>query len=181
METMKMTVRGQIFAWAVRQEMGWPLFKPANDCIAFSAGRMMDIEVAMESARIAQTIRKDMIHLSWLHPNDTEPTTFAVIIRELLQVDIIDRCVPWAADETSPLTLVSTRGDECFAMGPRGMLERFSGKPKKLLAGRNLAMRRIRAAAKKMPHELAQDTLWVPEGADVKEPYVDLETVVTFH
>ena len=37
-----MSLRHQNFMLAVRREMGWPAFKPANDAIAFCSGRQMD-------------------------------------------------------------------------------------------------------------------------------------------
>ena len=50
---------------ALRQQMGWPLCKPANDCLAFGSGRTSDFEVGMELGRIAQMLGKDIIYSSW--------------------------------------------------------------------------------------------------------------------
>ena len=32
----------------VRRGMGWPTFRPANDCVAFCSGRTMDFAVGSE-------------------------------------------------------------------------------------------------------------------------------------
>ena len=46
-------LRHQNWMWALRSEMGWPTFKPVNDCIAWASGRLMDIELGMDLARLA--------------------------------------------------------------------------------------------------------------------------------
>lgn len=181
MEQAMMTLRHQNFMWGVRREMGWPLFRPVNDCLAFVSGRPMDIEVGLETARVAQVMRKDLIYAGWPSTVAVEPDAFAVIIRELLQVDVIDRCFPWAADETSAIVLVSTRVDESFAIGRRGLLERRPGKPKGLGKGRKLAAKRIRAAAAAMGDELVANNIWLPHGEAWVEPDAPVETVVRFN
>ena len=181
MQDTTMLLRHQNFMWAVRKEMGWPLFKPANDCLTFSTGRPMDMEIGMETARIATALRKDIVYSGWSSATAAEPQGFAVIIRELFQVDIVDRVFPWVADETAPLILISTRGDECFAIGRRGLLERVTGKPKHLAKGRKLAMKRIKASAATMCDALAENNVWVPLGGELIEPAQPVDTIVRFN
>lgn len=181
MEQTTMQVRHQNFMWAVRREMGWPAFKPINDCLAFSSGRPLDFEIGAELGRLAQAMRKDMIYSGWSSATAREPSGFTVVIRELLSVDIVDRVLPWAADDHSPIVLVSTRGDEVFAVGKRGLLERMAGKPPRLAEGRKRAMKRIRAAIATMSDEVAENNVWLPAGAPWVEPDQPLETVIRFN
>jgi len=180
MEMTTMQHRHQSFMLAVRQEMGWPLFKPANDAILFSAGRVMDPTLGIELARIAQVLRKDGVYSGWASETAREPDTFVIAWRGLMMVDVIDRCVPFAADEDAPILFVSTRADEMFAVDGRGSLARLPGKPKGIGKGRKLAMKRIRAAAAQMANAPLEGTIWVPTGGDIVEPDAPLETIVRF-
>mgnify|MGYP005984364197 CR=1 FL=1 len=170
----------QNFMLALRREMGWPTFKPANDCIAFCSGRRMDFEVGSELARIAQTLRKDAIYSSWDKMSATKPLGLSIAYRELLSVDIIDRLVPFAANDDAPVIFVSTRSDESFVLDGRGSLIRVAGKPKAIGAGRKLAMKRICATAATLQSELLADNQFVPFGSAWVEPEAPVETVVRF-
>lgn len=181
MEQKTMQLRHQNFMWAVRREMGWPAFRPINDCLAFSSGQAFDFEVGTELGRLAQAMRKDIIYSSWASTEAREPMGFTVAIRELLSVDVIDRVFPWAGDKTTPIVFVSTSSDEVFVVGRRGLLERMTGKPPRLGEGRKLAMKRIRAAAAVMEGELAENTICVPTGGAWIEPDQPLETIVRFN
>ena len=178
---MDMTLHHQNFMLAVRQEMGWPLFRPVNDAIGFSSGRTMDFETGMEIGRIAQLMRKDLVYSGWTSTRALEPTGFAIAYRELLAVDIIDRLVPFASDDEAPIVFVSTRADEHFAVDGRGSLARRPGKPKSIGKGRKLAMKRITAAAAAMGYGLLENNRFVPIGADWDEPHASVETVVRFN
>ena len=178
---MTMILRHQNTMLAVRQQMGWPAFKPANDCIAFTSGKPNDFEVGRELGRIAQMLGKDVIYSGWASVDATAPVGFTVAYREMLAVDIVDRVFPYAANDQSPVVLVSTREDEHFAIDHRGSLVRVAGKPKSLGAGRRLAMKRIKAAAKSMGDELLASNRHVSWGATAIEPEVPVaETVVRF-
>ena len=122
---MEMLLHHQNMMLAIRKEMGWPAFKPANDCISFCSGRPMDFENGTEIARIAQMLGKDVIYSGWASRKATAPVGFTVAYREMLSVDIIDRLVPYAANDEAPLVLVSTRSDEVFAIDRRGSLVRM--------------------------------------------------------
>ena len=177
---MEITLRHQNFMLAVRREMGWPLFKPANDCIGFSSGQVMDFAVGNEIARIAQLLHKDVIYTGWACVKASEPTGFTIAYRELLTTDIVDRLVPYAANDQAPLILVSTRADEFFAIDRRGSLVRVPGKPKSIGTGRKLAMKRIKATAAEMGEELLENNRFVPPGADWVEPEADAGIIVRF-
>jgi hypothetical protein len=173
-------IRHQQFMLAVRRELGWPSFKPANDAIAFCSGRKMDFEVGSEMARIAQTLRKDAVYTGWANMTASTPLGFTIVYRELLTVDIIDHVVPFAANDDAPIVFISTRADEHFAIDHRGTLARVPGKPKNIGTGRKLAMKRIRATAATMGDELLDDNRFVPLGSDWIEPETPVGTIVRF-
>lgn len=175
-----LTVRHQNFMLAVRREMGWPAFKPANDCIAFCASRPMDFATGSEMARVAQMLNKDAVFTGWASSNTARPTSFAIVYRELLTVDIIDRVVPYAANDDDPIVFVNVRGHETFAIDKRGSLRRIPGQPGNIGRGRQRAMKRIRATAAKMGGDLLANNRFVPTGAGWIEPEVPVETVVRF-
>lgn len=179
-EHMEMILQHQNFMLAVRQQMGWPSFKPANDCIGFTSGREMDFEVGTEIARIAQMIGKDLIYTGWPSIRAKDPTSLTVVFREMLTVDVIDGVVPWAANDESPIVLLSTRSDEFFAIDRRGSLVRVAGKPKGIGKGRKLAMKRIKSAASGMGDTLLENNRFVPTGADRIERDAPSETMVRF-
>ena len=176
-----MMLRHQNWMWALRRAMGWPTFKPINDCIAWASGRLMDIDLGLELARLATAGRKDMVFSCWANTTVAEPSDYIVALRELLSINVVDRCFAYAADETAPVMLVSTRRDEHFAIGSRGLIERREGKPAALGRGRKLAVRRIRAAAATMGDTLCADNLWVPTGGEWIDPVTPSETVVHFN
>lgn len=178
---MELTVlHHQNLMLALRQAMGWPLFKPANDSIAFSAGREVDFETGMELARIAQMMGKDLVYSGWADTRVKDPTTFCVAYREMLTVDIVDRLVPFAANDDAPIILVSTKADEFFMIDKRGSLLRVEGKPKGIGKGRKLAMKRIKAAAAEMSDKPLTGNRFVPTGGDWIAPAAPVETVVRF-
>ena len=179
-QTATIPLHHQNFMLAVRREMGWPTFRPANDCIAFCSGRSMDFAVGSEMARIAQTLRKDAVYTGWANTRVALPTSFAIVYRELLTVDIVDRVVPYAANDDAPLVFLSTRADEFFAVDRRGALVRVPGKPKAIGAGRKVAMKRIRATAATLGDELLENNRFVPTGAEWSEPEASFETIVRF-
>lgn len=170
----------QNFMLALRREMGWPTFKPGNDCIAFCTGRQMTFEVGFEMARIAQILRKDAIYTGWPSMKAITPIGFTIVYREMLTIDIVDRVVPFAANEDAPIVFVGTRADEMFAVDRRGSLARTPGKPKDIRKGRQLAMKRIRATAAEMGDELLENNRFVPPGGEWIEPKTSLETLVRF-
>ena len=177
---MTMILRHQKTMLALRQQMGWPTFKPANDCIAFTSGKPSDFGVGMELGRIARMLGKDVIYSSWSSVDATTPVGFTIAYRELLAVHIVDRVFPYAANDHAPVVMVGTRADEHFAIDGRGSLVRVLGKPKSLGAGRRLAMKRIEAAAKGMGDELLASNRHVPRGATIEPEAPVAETVVRF-
>lgn len=180
MQQSNISLHHQNFMLAVRREMGWPTFRPANDCIAFCSGRKMDFTVGSEMARIAQTLRKDAVYTGWANTRTALPASFAIVYRELLTVDIVDRVVPYAANDGAPIVFLSTRADEFFAADSRGSLVRVPGKPRAIGAGRKLAMNRIRATAAMLGDELLENNRFVPTGAEWSEPEASFETIIRF-
>ena len=177
---MQMTVRHQNFMLSLRKLMGWPPFKPANDCIAWSSGRPIDFEAGMELARLSQLLGKDFVYASWASTKAAEPTGFSIAWREMLAVEVVDRVVAYAENDDARVVLVNIRGDEMFAIDQRGSLIRVSGKPKKLAAGRKLAMKRIKSTAATLGEELLANNRLVAPGADWIEPEWPVEAIVKF-
>ncbi len=176
---MEMEIHRQNMTFATRLEMGWPSHKPANDCIGFCSGRTMDVENAMEIARIAQMLGKDIIHSGWASAKAKDPTGFTVAYRTMHSVDIVERLVPFAANDDAPLILVSTRSDEFFAIDQRGSLVRVTGKPTDIGKGRKLAMKRIKATAANLGSELHESNRLVKPGASI-EPEAPTDIIVRF-
>lgn len=177
---MEMTSKQQNFMIAIRLLMGWPAFKPANDCLAFGSGKPTDFEVGSELARIATMLGKDVIYSGWDSLSAALPTDFTIIYRELLTVDVVDRVFPWAANDEDPIVFISTRSSDIFAVDRRGSLIRMAGKPKAMAKGRKLAMKRIKATAAEMADRLLENNRFVPFGAPSIEPETPSETVVRF-
>lgn len=170
----------QNFMLAVRRLMGWPGFRPANDCLCFASGRAVDFETGTELARISQQSRKDVIYTSWANTRARRPSGFTIVCRELLTVDVVTRVVPWCATAEEPLVFLSIRDDEFFALDRRGTLVRLPGRPAGIARGRQLAMKRIAATAATMSDDLLTGNHFVRTGADWVEPEVPVETVVRF-
>ena len=164
MKTNTIALRRQNFMLAVRQELGWPSFKPTNDAIAFCSGYPVDFEVGTELARMAQILGKDVVYSGWSLNSATEPR-LAIAYREMLAIDVVDDVVPFAASNSEPIVLVGTRGRETFAIDRRGSLARAAGVPKNIAKGRQLALKRIYAAAAKMSDVWHDNQIFEP-GAD---------------
>lgn len=165
--------RHQRWMWALRSLMGLPAYQPACDSTEFLSGAPLDFRLGMQCGQLAASRQKDLIYSGWRTALSPEPESHSVVIRELLTIDVIDRCVPCMVDETAPLTLVSLHANEQFTIGARGLLERVAGKPKTLGQGRKRAMRRIRSLAAELSesvaptsHQISCGDRWVqPEGA----------------
>jgi hypothetical protein len=178
---MEMMLRHQKLMLALRAEMGWPLCKPANDCLAFSSGEEMNMKVGMEIARIAQMLGKDIVYSGWASTKAIKPTSFSLAYRMMFSVDIIDKLLPYAANGSDPVTLVSARADEFFSVDRRGTLARVAGKPQDIGKGRQLAMKRLKARAAAMGDTLLSGNRHLPTGQDWIEPdAAPVETVVRF-
>lgn len=180
--THAIMLKTQKYCLAVRQQLGYPLFKPAIDCTAFASGGIADFAKGMEIAVLAETMRKDFVYTGWDDFSDKEPARIGVAIREMLHVDWIDLCFLWAADDTAPLVIVPTRRDEHIIVGERGLLERRAGRPAKALGkGKKLAAARVLRAAATMGDDLLESNLFVPPGGTWQEPVAaPVETIVRF-
>ncbi len=171
-------VHRQRFTLALRREMGWPSFRPANDCLDFSIGGPVDTVTGLKLARIVERECKDLIHTSWRRPAAPWPCDFAVVIRMLLTLDVVTGLAPWCAGDDDPVILVGV--DEFFAHDRRGSLVRLAGRPAMIVPGRRLALRRIEAAARaRSVRHLAGKRL-VRTGGDWIEPEVPAEIPVRF-
>lgn len=167
---MDMMLRHQNVMLALRHQMGWPLTKPANDCIAWTSGRPVDAEVGMELARVAGLLGKDVVYSSWNDKHATEPSAFTIGYRTMLACDVVTGVIPYAVDDDAPIILVNAKAGEIFAIDSRGSLVRAGGTPKALEAGYKRAMRRIKAVAALMRKDLLPDNRWMKWGSASIEP-----------
>lgn len=175
-------LKTQKYCLAVRQQLGYPLFKPAIHCTAFASGGIADLAKGMEIAVLAETMRKDFVYTAWKDFSEKEPAQIGVALRAMLHVDWVDPCFLWAADDVAPLVIVPTRRDEHIVVGERGLLERRAGRPATALGrGKKLAAVRVRRAAATMRDELLEGNVFVPRGGTWQEPAAaTCETIVRF-
>ena len=162
-------IRQQNINLAIRQLMGWPPYKPSNDCIAFACGVPLDPLLALKVAQMAEEMRKDWVYAQYLKPTAPMPAKMGIVYRGLASVDVLDDCHLWAADADAPLKVVSPRTDEHFAIDCRGSLQRIAGRPKNLAKGRALALRRVRKLAAGYDHVALPDSVFM----SAAEPWVE--------
>lgn len=164
--TMNAQLKLQTFAFAVRQQLRFPLHATANESTKFATASVPDLTRSLEVSALAQEMGRDIICFGWASVQDDEPTTISIAYREQDFVDWIQNCQLWAADQDAPMMLVDEVRRQHFVRGARGVLERRDGLPaKKLAAGKRCARRRIRRAAAEMPTHLVSDTVCMPQGA----------------
>lgn len=173
-------LRHQQMMLAVRTEMGWPQYRPANDAIGFTSGRILDAEVGAELARLARAMRKDLIYSQWSDLESKDPAAFTVVYRQLHTVDVVDDVIPWAADTAAPMLFLSSRAEESYAIDARGSLTRLYGRPAKIAAGRKLAMKRLKAAAAAKGDKLLTNNAFLKPGQPWVEPVANVDTIVRF-
>ncbi|HCB74783.1 MAG TPA: hypothetical protein DEP91_01180 [Sphingomonas bacterium] len=166
---------------SLRQAMGWPLFKPQNDCIAWTSGKVLGFEDHLELGRICRVIGKDLIYSGWLSAEAPVPADFTVAYRMMMTVDITSGVVPFAKSDVDPVILVDTRLNQHFAINQRGTLVRHCGRPKAVATGHRRAMKRIEAAARAMGDEALANNRRVDWNATEIEPDImPTDTIVRF-
>ena len=163
-------IRQQNINLAIRQLMGWPPYKPSNDCIAFGCGAPLDPLLALKVVQMAEEMRKDWVYAQYLKPAARMPARIGIVYRRLADVEVIDDCLLWVADAEAPLIVVSPRTDEHFAVDARGSLQRVAGRPKGLAKGRALAMRRVRTLAAGYDHVALPDSVFMSAADPWVEP-----------
>lgn len=165
-------IKTQNYCLALRRELGYPLHAPVNHTLAFASGGPADAAKSLILARHATVMGRDMVYAAWDSFAPAEPTSIALAIREMTHVDIVTGCQLWTADATAPLVILAPGRNEHFVLGPRGYLQRRSGKPAQHLArGKRIARQRIRRAAALMSNDLLPDNQFVPAGRDFLPPF----------
>lgn len=163
---MNAQLKLQTFAFAVRQQLGFPLHSTTNETTKFGAASVPDLTRSLEVSVLAEQMGRDIVYFGWASLEDDEPATISIAFREQDFVDWVQDCRLWAADQDAPMVLVDEMRQQHFVRGSRGALERRDGLPaRKLAAGKRCARRRIRRAAAEMPNEPVPDTVFVPRGA----------------
>lgn len=155
---------------ALRQVMGWPPYKPANDCIAWSCGKVCTFEDHLELGRIASMVGKDLVYSGWSSVTAAMPAHYTIAYRKVATIDIIDRVVPFAANDDDPVILVDARADQHFVIDERGSLVRRFGRPKALTQGHRRAMKRLKRVMRTKGDVVLPNNRWVPWGATVIDP-----------
>ncbi|MCE7797359.1 hypothetical protein LWE61_12415 [Sphingobium sufflavum] len=167
---------------AIRQEMGYPLTAPACHTIAWSAGGPVDIQIGMDLGRLAETAGRDMVYGAWASVAQELPTDYVLALRGPMVVDIIRNCTFYAADDTTPIVVLSEYQDEHFVLNERLYLERRRGMPGRRLAlGRRRAMERIRVVAAGLDDVMLEGNAIVQRGGRWTPPApTPVETVIRF-
>lgn len=135
---------------SLRQAMGWPLYKPQNDCIAWCSGKTLDFNAHLQLGRICRMVGKDLVYSAWSSAAALMPADFTVAYRTMMTVDVASGIVPFAANDLDPVILVDPRLDQHFSINERGTLVRYFGRPKAVATGHRRAMKRIESAANTM-------------------------------
>ncbi|WP_454278530.1 hypothetical protein [Sphingomonas sp. Marseille-Q8236] len=164
-KTLPMQVRHQNWMLALRALAGVPTFRPVNESILFCATGPGGIERGMELARVAQEAERDMICAHWANTNAKRPSSYTVVLRNVLSVDVLSGCTAYMLEE-GPLALVSTREKMTVWVGDRGLLQRGHGVPHHFARGARLAAARIRDAADGRDAELLDGNRFMPMGGE---------------
>lgn len=166
---------------AIRTELGYPLFIPANATMAFAAGRKFDLAVGMDLVRHAERGNKDFVYAGWATITDDAPCDYTLVIRQQVSVDVITDVTFWAADDVSPLVIISSERNMYFELDGRLNLQQRSGRPgRKILQGERRAMERILRSAELLDGTVLDGTDWVKNGGDWVPPTTSRENVVNF-
>lgn len=164
-KTLPMQVRHQNWMLSLRELAGVPTFKPVNESILFCATGLDGIERGMELARLAQQADRDVICAHWANSKAKRPSSYTVVLRDVLSVDVLSDCMAyiWGEDR---LAFASAREKMTIFVGDRGLLQRRQGLPQHLVRGARLAMMRIREVADTRDAELLDGNRFMPFGGE---------------
>lgn len=164
---------------SLRQAMGWPLYKPQNDCVAWCSGKVLDFDDYLDFGRICRMVGKDLVYSGWASVKASLPATFTVAMRTIQTVDIASGLLPHAASDEDPIILVDPHADQHFLIDERGSLVRRLGRPKAISAGHRRAMSRIKRTARTMADEVLANNRCVEWNSTEIEPdVVQTDTIV---
>lgn len=164
-KSLPMRARHQNWMLALRQLAGVPPFKPALESILFCATGLGGIERGMELARLAQEAERDVICSHWANTKARRPSSYTVVLRDVLSVDVLSDCTAFMWGEER-LALVSAKERLTIWVGDRGLLQRGQGLPEHLARGARLATMRIRHAADGREAELLDNNRFMPLGGE---------------
>lgn len=166
---------------AIRSELGYPAFAPANPTMAFAAGRKFDFAVGMDLVRHAQSGGKDFIHAGWACAADDLPHDYTLVIRQRASVDIVTGVTFWAANDDTPLVIVARDRDLYFQLDDRLNLQQRFGRPgRKMLQGERRAMERILRVAATFDDTLLDGNAYVKNGEDWVPPAPMHQSIINF-
>lgn len=166
---------------AIRAEMGYPLYAPANHTLAFAAGRKFDFQVGMDLARHAEMGGKDFVYAGWASIHDDAPTDYTLVVRQPDVIDILPGAQFWAAGDQSPVVILLQQRDMYFELDARLNLQQRSGRPGRRLAlGIKRAMERIRHRADLLEGTELDENAWVRNGGDWTPPAPPQASAVFF-
>lgn len=176
----EMAVRHQQLSLAIKVELGFQICSLPNDCLTMAAGSVADPVKAIELAKVAASLKTDLVYLGFRTGKAKDPYQIGLAYRDDLVVDWRDCLQLYAADQTSPLILIDEQRRQFFERGLRNQLIRFGGIPSDLAKGRRLAMARVRRTAAIMPAELSDTNYHVPLGEAVEghKPQVEGSVLV---
>ncbi len=178
-KSLPMQARHQNWMLALRQLAGVPTFKPALESILFCATGLDGVQRGMELARLAQQADRDVICAHWANTKAKRPSSYTVVLRDVLSVDVMSDCQAfiWGEDR---LALVSPREKMTIWVGDRGLLQRGPGLPQHLLRGVRLATMRIQEAAEGRDAELLDGNRFMSFGGDLAASNAPIDAPVRF-
>lgn len=163
-------LRWQRNAWALREEMGFPLTTMTDESVVWAGGGVADFEKGMEIARVAADLGRDVIYLGYRTAKAPQPVQVGLAYRDPALITWRPKLELWAADREAPVILVDRIEGERYERGERNVLIRRAGLPAVDLArGRRMAEDRVRRAAKLKSDNLDSGSYHVPHGASVAE------------
>lgn len=166
---------------SLRKLMGWPLFKPQNDCIAWSSGKILSFEDHFDLGRICRLVGKDLVYSEWASVEASMPAAFTIAYRTIQTIDIANGLLPYLERDEDPVILVDPHADQHFLIDDRGSLVRRFGRPKAVSAGHRRATSRIKRAARTMGDEVLANNRRIKWDATEIEPDImPTDTIVRF-
>lgn len=137
---------GEAWSMSLRDLMGYPLYEPSCNSVAWSAGPLCDVVQALQVTQIAHDMGRDIVHVAFASIVPGEPSAVSLAIRQDSAVEWLSNCRLYAATEFERIELLG--GGRRWHIGPRFVLTSHKMPPQNRRArGEQIAMRRWRKMA----------------------------------
>lgn len=153
----------QSWSHALRIEMQYPEFAPANHTVAFSSGGRKSLLEALDVCTISSEIGRDIVYIAFDKAIMDGPVEISLAIRDTVSVEWHPSARLYAASEDAALELLTDR--HRWFVGPRNVLT-AAPKPSKakIAAGIVRAMRRWQHTAMAVQGVELTGSVLVPAG-----------------